>query len=281
MTLPGSYANGFAPRDGEPLYQELWRGCVGAWNPALGPTGLTLRDWSAYKNHGTLTNMDASGDWVPTGGRYALDFDATTQHVAFGDLYRLGLQSLTLSIWFRAFDTGNSIWLMNKSSARGATGRYAMNIYSGVIETFLDFLSGSTVVAVSTPSSPFLDGKWRHVAMTANRQGNLTLFVDGVVKGSSSIAAHAAVNMNVSDPFYIRAYANSTGTAPISAPYGSATLDDARVYFRAMSASEIRLLASRRGIAYDLAPRRRSRIFTGGFKAYWAARKAQIIGGGL
>jgi len=64
MILPGTYQNGFAPRDGEPLFPELWDGCVGAWNPGLGPSGLTLRDWSPYKNHGTLTNMDAGTDWV-------------------------------------------------------------------------------------------------------------------------------------------------------------------------------------------------------------------------
>ena len=76
MILPASYSNGFAPRDGQPLYPELWRGCVGAWCPSLGPTGLTLRDWSGFGNHGTLTNMDPGTDWVLSGGRYALDFDA-------------------------------------------------------------------------------------------------------------------------------------------------------------------------------------------------------------
>lgn len=56
MILPGRYANGFAPRDGQPLYPELWKGCVGAWNPGLGVTGLTLRDQSGFGRHGTLTN---------------------------------------------------------------------------------------------------------------------------------------------------------------------------------------------------------------------------------
>jgi DhnA family fructose-bisphosphate aldolase class Ia len=35
---------------------------------------------------------------------------------------------------------------------------------------------------------------------------------------------------------------------------------DVRIYHRVVSENEIRILASRRGIAYELAPRRRSRV---------------------
>ena len=64
-----------------PLYPELWRGCVGAWSPSLGPTGVTLRDWSGYARHFALTNMDAGTDWVASGGRYALDLDGTNDYL--------------------------------------------------------------------------------------------------------------------------------------------------------------------------------------------------------
>ena len=42
--------------------------------------------------------------------------------------------------------------------------------------------------------------------------------------------------------------------------YWNGSLDDARIYNRAIPANEIRLLATRRGIAYEMAPRRRSSV---------------------
>jgi hypothetical protein len=59
-------------------------------------------------------------------------------------------------------------------------------------------------------------------------------------------------------------------------------MDDIRLYRRALSGQEISLLASRRGIAYELAPRRRSsvQVVGGGFKAAWIPRRSLIVGGG-
>jgi len=62
-----SYQQGYARSAVESAHPEFWKGLVGAWVPALGPTGLTLRDVSAYENHGTLTNMDPATDWNITG----------------------------------------------------------------------------------------------------------------------------------------------------------------------------------------------------------------------
>jgi hypothetical protein len=68
-----SYQSGFyAPGRGVAKHPELWRGCVGAWNPGLGNTGLSLRDWSGNQNNGTLTNGPT---WGVSDGRQALDFD--------------------------------------------------------------------------------------------------------------------------------------------------------------------------------------------------------------
>ena len=64
MNINPSYGVGFARNAAQSEYPELWRGLVGLWSPSLGPTGLTLYDWSGNKNRGALTNMDASTDWV-------------------------------------------------------------------------------------------------------------------------------------------------------------------------------------------------------------------------
>lgn len=56
-----SYLNGFAPRDGRPAFPNLWKGLRGLWVPSLGPTGLTLFDWSGFKKHVSLANAPTWG----------------------------------------------------------------------------------------------------------------------------------------------------------------------------------------------------------------------------
>jgi hypothetical protein len=53
-------------------------------------------------------------------------------------------------------------------------------------------------------------------------------------------------------------------------------IDDLRLYSRILSAQEIRLLASRRGIAYEMAPRRRSSVQVAAFNR----RRRLLIGAG-
>ena len=82
------------------------------------------------------------------------------------------------------------------------------------------------------------------------------------------------------------------GTSGTSAAWGNSSgldylgfgaqgiIDDCRIYDRVLTSGEERLLASRRGIAYEMAPRRWSGV-SGGFSAAWALRQNLIIGGGL
>jgi hypothetical protein len=268
MTVPGSYANGFAPRDGQPLYPELWRGCVGAWAPCLGPTGLTLRDWSGFGNHGTLTNMVPSEDWVASSARYALDFDGTNDYIAISNA---GLQKghLTAAAWVSARSTGS----ISKILANELSNTQDFQIEFARTSRRISIIWGSQLIGTGTVDLP--TSVWTHVAIT--RSGSTGawqwgIYVNGVAQSSGTTthnpngtSANLAIGRN----------------GDSSNSYFNGQIDDVRLYQRRMSDTELRLLASRRGIAYDFAPRRRSRIFTGGFKAYWAARKAQIIGGGV
>jgi hypothetical protein len=80
-----SYQSGFyAPGRGVAKHPELWRGCVGAWNPGLGNTGLSLRDWSGGQNNGVLTNGPT---WGVSDGRQALTFDGVNDRI-----YNRGVQ---------------------------------------------------------------------------------------------------------------------------------------------------------------------------------------------
>lgn len=245
------YRTGFyAPkRGGIPKYPSLWRGCIGAWAPCLGPTGLALRDWSGVGNHGTLANMDPATDWVASYGNYALDFDGSNDQVFIASA---NLETVhAISFWIKT--TAN-----NFVAIGGASGYYAL--YHDGSNLYYSAVAG---IFVAVSNSTLSSGAWRHY--TVNRQNtSVSFWIDGIQVGTTQTLASS----NALEVAAFGSYAAGNFAM-------AGQLDDIAFYKRMLSPKEIALRASRPGIAYDLAPRRRSRVF-GGFKAAWAARKALI-----
>lgn len=261
-----SYQSGFAPRDGEPLYPSLWRGCVFAAAPCLGPSGLTLRDWSGYGNNGTLTNGPT---FEASYGKWSLAFSSSSNQTVGSTLSRGSLSQVSLCGWFRAAVVGTpriSLMVANNVS-EFAVQRFSDNV--------LYFYVGGTGNYVGGPS--LTDNGWHHVACIfdgsqSGNTGRAKVYVDGKYSAPSNGGTIPAtftlntLNIGFEDGSFLRLNGNA---------------DDVRIYNRALSLQEICLLASRRGIAYEMAPRRRYSGQVAGFNAYWAQRRRLIIGSGV
>jgi len=248
MILPGTYANGFAPRDGQPLYPELWRGCVGAWNPGLGPTGLTLRDWSGGCNHGTFFNASASTSWSVSAGRYTVDFPTSAnEYVSCANPQLGGSSQMTLSYWL--IRTGNNS-AANGNGVVGAWGLQGVGSSNQFVSLFVSnairFTVGAGTVVGVTASQSIDLGSLYHIACIYDGAA-VQIYVNGMLGGSAAISGAIVAGTG---QLRFGNYAVSEQSI--------CSIDDVRIYPRAVSQNEIRLLASRRGIAYELAPRRRS-----------------------
>jgi hypothetical protein len=277
MILPGTYANGFAPRDGEPLFPELWRGCVGAWNPGLGPSGLTLRDWSPYKNHGTLTNMDAGTDWVASQGRYVLDFDRTDDYVGMGGTPVSG-RNVIVSFWVRVLAINNSYFPRILCIADGTHS----------LQFVLDD-GGSGNEQLNTKSSEYQSGtsatRWGYRPVASTWEHVLAFFNPGV---STTRLWRNGVEQAGASANNVGAVATTGTFVGVRSDLNAVTffggqVDDIRIY-HSNDTAMAKLLASRRGIAYELAPRKRTYSIPaapGGFQPYWATQRSQMIGGGV
>jgi len=239
MLLPASYLNGFAPRDGQPLYPSLWTGCVGAWNPGLGPSGLTLRDQSRFSRHGTLTNGPT---FAADQGRYAMNFDGTDDYVAAGTMATNLSGSFMFSAWINPTGTELRAAVVSEVSSYSnywaflgpdGTGNFQFALYDGTNNP--------------RATSAYSTG-WQHFAGVRNTSADtVELWVNG--KLVSSIA-----DTTTSVPVY--AALNIGRQITVNRPFAG-LIDDARIYNRALSPNEIRTLATRRGISYEMAPRRR------------------------
>jgi len=274
MILPGTYQNGFAPRDGEPLFPELWRGCVGAWNPGLGASGLTLRDWSPYKNHGTLTNMDAGTAWVASQGRYALDFDGLNDYLSATISYPFNTP-FTIAGWFNqsALTDNKTIfsnWRFGNVGGVSNHGVFAERASGGLLR-FAYRNNGSNIFDFSV-SETYLANAWNHIACTYS--GSIASIALNGVKCNTTASATAFTTVTgrpfiagALDPFSIGIERHWNGG-----------IGEFAIYGRAIALNEIRLLASRRGIAYEMAPRSWS---AQQIAAYRARYYSQVIGSGV
>ena len=252
-------------------YPGLWRGCVGAWAPLLGPSGTTLRDNSVMRYHTTLTNMDPPTDWIVSGSKYALDFDGSNDHCTTTGTFSIAT-GVTMAVWVKFTSTNTNcqaLGLGNSSDNNplawlgiGATtkrGRWLVR------DNASNALDQNTTADINT-------GDWVHLVGTLAMPSNLQrLYVNGIQVASGTNTIGTATLNTIGIGAAVRA---STGN------YFPGTIDDARWYDRALTAQEVALLARRRGIAYERAQRRSRKVpAVSGFQAAWVAqRRAEIIG---
>ena len=237
-------------------YASLKQGLVGCWVPSLGASGFRLIDRSGNNNHGTLTNMDPGTDWVPSGGKLALDFDGSNDYVNAGDIAVDGLSIMSISVFFRfitrSSDYGHLIGKNSTSSSRfgiGLTGAGTTNNRTNLLVTMGN---GSNTFGYTTDNF-VADNVWTHAVY---------LF-DGT-QSSNATRLRLFVNANEKSLTY-------SGTIPTTSPTNSASLvlgaettssffsnsqiDDVRIYNRVLTPNEILLLYTG-GRGVGLAPER-------------------------
>jgi hypothetical protein len=217
-------------------HQSLRQGLVGCWVPSLGASGLTLIDRSGFNRHGTLTNMGGQNNWRASVSGVALNFDGTDDYVECSAVSSIsGSAPKTLSHWFLTTASANANWVSFGANFAGQL--WQTGIFSGNVGA-LNFAAD-----VTTSSTPYRDGRWHHIA-TMYDGASVILHLDGVRIGSGVFTINTGAS------------AINIGRAIVASGYASVLLDDIRIYNRALTLAEIRLLASRRGIGLQPLPDR-------------------------
>jgi hypothetical protein len=260
--LPGSYQQGFAPRDFEPRFSELWRGCVVALSPCLGPTGTVLRDWSGVQNHATLTNVTTNTVWTASEGRTALSFDGTDD---YGVNNSINLPQFTLSAWVFVTTDVSHVFVAKRNATDYSweMGRSAAN------DQLLVRINANTNVATGGLINL---NTWTHVAGSFDGS-TIRAYVNGALVNEAAYTTPVAVNA-VQTTYGARAlFAGAEAFFPLS-------MDSIMIHNRPLHNAEIRLLAFRRGIAYE--PRIPTSLGASDqFLTAWLSKQSSLIGGGL
>lgn len=239
------------------------RGLVGALCPSLGATGFRLLDRSGRNNHGTLTNM-ASTAWVTSGGKGALSFDGSNDHVLLS-----GASAGTIPASLRVGATGNagtwSIWVYR--TATGGAAYFGENLFYCFSFTSTGATTGVWGFDVSI--SGLVLNRWDLITTTFDGTGRVTGFVNGVQNATAT--GTSAAN-------YSSAFNLAIGGRLATSSYLTGQIDDFRIYSRALTAPEIRQLYIG-GRGFGLLPERPRRRGTAAAAAFNRRRRVLLTAG--
>ncbi|MCX6792865.1 MAG: prepilin-type N-terminal cleavage/methylation domain-containing protein [Candidatus Falkowbacteria bacterium] len=196
-------------------------GLVGWWKFDEG-SGTTAIDSSGNSNTGTWSGAGIHYSSGKT-GIYAGQFNGIN-NINISNSSNLNNRSITVMGWIKITNTSN--WMLILKNDYPNTGTYY--IYSdgpgnGVRWTIFDSVRYDAVYS----SDPVIN-TWNHYAGVANASLNsMTLYVNGVPRASTSNASVGISSANI----VIGSFAGSYFT--------NGSIDDVRIYNRALSAAEI------------------------------------------
>ena len=270
-------------------HPSLRQGLVGAWCPSLGASGLTLIDRSGRNNHGTLTSMAGQDNWRASGSGVALNFDGTNDHARANHQRPSSLYPVTLSAWMQstninvtAITNGNAFTLVSLSNTANATTIRIeiVNIAGALLLRSITQNATATVFREFRATSYSANANWNHYCGVFVDGTTQQFYYNGPLQPGSASGTEPAISGIES--VYIGGVRYNT-----SLSYGSVNgqIDDTRVYDRALTPAEIRLLASRRGIGLTPLPDRAAglpRKLSVNVGGDWRAADSYVnVGGGV
>ena len=212
-------------RSAEVVCGDITSDLAGWWKLDEG-SGSSTADASSNGNIGTLQNAPL---WTTGPIENALAFNGIDQYVSIADSYNLrvgGTNVLTLTAWIRR---GTSTAVGGIFEKRLNAGGYGLAL--GVTPCAPNQIKATkySVVEICLGSAPD-DTTWHHFALVYSGSGVIA-YVDGIQNATYNDTQNFVTS---SDNLKI-------GTA-YSAYYFNGSIDDVRIYNRALSAAEIMML---------------------------------------
>lgn len=238
-------------------YASLRQGLVGAWCPSIsGPYGYSLPDLSGYANHGTLLNGTA---WT-TDVKPAMSFDGSDDYISTNASLN-NLYAYSVSMWCKPFGVSGYRTEIAQGNNSGDRGGFSLaeegNAYCA------PSLNGYTRCNWSSLGvSNFIHLLCIFDANGATSSDRAKIYLNGKLQSTTVFGNVTTSPSNWSGKILIGVRTGLVG-------YSQGSMDDIRIYSRILSDSEIRLLASERGIGLKperirnryIIPRKRSSRF--------------------
>lgn len=230
------YNEGAGTKQGVVSKKGLNTGLVGWWTfDGKDVVSGRVNDISGNGNNGTLSGISTSTFYTVGKIGQGFKFDAVDDYVDVGDLSGVeGKTALSVSLWVKSTETEN-VSVADTIIAKSGSGADTFELYWEQNESVSFCVVGSsgtscggadTAIASYANGIPIGSGRnWYHIAGVYDSvAGNVKVYVNGVLGGTTGSLSSLTQN--------------STHTIKIGTTW-SGTIDDVRIYNRALSASEV------------------------------------------
>jgi hypothetical protein len=222
------------PPPGTPInpLHPLSKGLVGYWLFNEG-AGSRANDISGHGNHGTLENMSPNAQDSGWGGSKfggGLQFDGVNDYVNCGSDESLDItEAITVEAWVKSNTVAGYHAIVAKDNASIGDGWW---IYQIGDELGVEARYGASWDNTITTTDVFTVNQYAHVSFTFNKE-NTILYVNGV-----EIIREAHTDSIQSNNHTVRIGVDERGNVDLF----NGSIDSVRIYNRALSAEEIKIL---------------------------------------
>lgn len=208
-------------------------GLVGYWTFNEG-SGSALFDYSGNRNNGTTSGATAA-TFVDGKRGKALSFDGSNDYVKISHTQGLlgNIPTFTISTWFKTSGVSQRIYM----EANSTNNVPLLGIWiNGSGQAEINIRDDANVTGHTVSTLAYNDNKWHHMVGVQVSKSSRIIYVDGVQVGTNTTAL-GTFTLNNSSIGVIK-------RAPGAADSGffNGSIDDVRVYNRALSAAEIKQL---------------------------------------
>jgi hypothetical protein len=198
---------------------SLTNGLVGYW-PMEENTGTTTADMSGNGNTGTLTGTPSWGTGQIGNG---INFDGVDDYISTADIDYGAGNSISVSVWFKFTTCGNDgyCYIVAKSLFLGDTPYTLYTVTAGNI-----CFTVNTAISQVCSSGTYNNGVWHYAVATFDGSTG-RIYVDGVNVGNLGFSPTSN---------------NNVVTMSDSGRKFTGTLDEIRIYNRALTAAEVQQL---------------------------------------
>ena len=219
---------------------QLWLDATDPAATGIPPaSGAALTQWidkSSNRLNGTAVSSPTYQANIQN-GLPVIRFNGTNQYINFGNVLNLGTNGITVFMVTKyAINAGNQVGMIGKTSYRANAGRWAF-VYDTVaggpngvgVDFFIDDTSQALTGIVFNPATRF-----NIFTAVNNRTSFNRIYANGSF-GSQQTFTATANNLSNTDPLYVAAYPNNTGSAPQAGQFMNGDIAEIIVYFSALS----------------------------------------------